>query len=121
MLVPIWRHSTLRRIDKLTNDLDSVALTLTLNPEPGISLLFRALGDQYVSPVLLDTDGETPLDVGSLNAPISGFSANGQMFIFYSTDSAKVTETGGGLDVFYTGSNIGVGTNRANPGIDNGN
>jgi hypothetical protein len=110
-------------------DHDSVASTLTINPEPGIALSFRALGNQYIPPVLLDTDGTTTLDVGSLDVPVAGFSADGRMFIFYSTDAAKVIETAGdgGLDVFYTGSDNfytgynGVGTNWANPEIDHGN
>jgi hypothetical protein len=102
-------------------DHDSVAVTTTRNPEPGIELLFF-IGDLYISPVLLDTDG-TQLDVGTLNVPVSGFDANGQMFIFYSTDSATVTEVAGGegLDVFYTTPDNGVGTNWANPGVDNAN
>ena len=107
-------------VDGPTDNSDSVAWTTDVSPGPGVHLEFISDGGKYRSPVLLAQDGSS-MSVGAFEVPIVGFSANGQVYIFYSTDHFTENPTAGGLDVFWIGPDGGVGTTWANPGIDNGN
>ena len=102
------------------SDSDSVAWTTAAQPEPGIRLEFINDGGKYRSPRLIDTDGAA-LSTAGFEVPISGFSANGQMYIFHSTDRIEENGVDGGLDVFWNGPDAGVGTTWANPAVDSGN
>ncbi len=62
---------------------DSISYTTDIDPERGVSLTFITAPDgKYLSPRI------TP-DVprGPFNVPLEGFSANGNMYVFFSTDS----------------------------------
>lgn len=65
---------------------DSIAWTDALSPGAGLPLTFLSSDGpcaRYRSPQLTNTDG-TLLRTGGLSVPVSGFSANGKMYVFYS-------------------------------------
>jgi Domain of unknown function (DUF4185) len=65
---------------------DSVAWTDSTHPEPGVRLHFVNNAGVYRSPRVIGANG-AQLRTGCLEVPIAGFSAGGQMFVFYSTDA----------------------------------
>ena len=96
---------------------DSVAWTTATQPGPGISLQFSNSNKKYTSPRLLATDGSV-LDTSGFDvpvAPVAGLSANGQMYIIYTTDRIEETSYDNGLDAFWIGPDNGVGSSWANP------
>jgi hypothetical protein len=99
--------------------LDSVAWTTATQPEPGIPLEFINTGGKYTSPRLLATNGSV-LDTGAFEVPVAGLSANGQMYILYTTDRIEEGSGDNGLDAFWIGPDGGVGSSWANPVVDNG-
>ena len=100
--------------------LDSVASTTATRPEPGIPLEFKNVGGKYTSPRLLATNG-APIDTSGFEVPVAGLSANGQMYIVYTTDRTEEGSGDNGLDAFWVGPDGGVGTSWANPVVDSGN
>ena len=93
---------------------DSVAWTTATQPGPGISLQFSNSNKKYTSPRLLATDGSV-LDTSGFDVPVAGLSANGQMYIIYTTDRIEETSYDNGLDAFWIGPDNGVGSSWANP------
>jgi hypothetical protein len=65
-------------------DGDSIASTLDTNPEDCIDLQFVTAPDGwYLSP-------QVPgISLGNFEVPIAGFSANGKMYVFFSTDHSE--------------------------------
>jgi hypothetical protein len=68
-----------------TNHFDSVAWTTDTVPEPGIHLEFVNDNGKYRSPTLSGPPG-VHLTKVEFEVPIAGLSANGQMYVFHSTD-----------------------------------
>ena len=64
---------------------DSVAWTTDRRPEPGIGLTFVSSGSRFVSPRVSTSDGRV-VSTGAFEVPVAGFSANGHMYVFRSTD-----------------------------------
>jgi hypothetical protein len=83
------------------NDSDSVAWTTDANPEPGIRLEFISDNGRYRSPKLRDRNGN-PLRTGPFEVPVAGISANGLIYIFYSTD--HIEGQGGDGALMHSGS-----------------
>ena len=100
-------------------DTDSVAWTSDTNPEPGVHLEFINNNGVYRSPRLEGSNGAL-LPTGAFEVPIAGISANGQMYIFHSTDRIDSQGGDGGLDAFWIGPDGGIGTTWANPVVDTG-
>jgi len=108
-----------------TDSFDTVAWTTATQPEsaigqPGIPLEFMNDNGRYRSPRLFGTDGSS-LSTGGFEVPIAGFSNNGQMYIFYSTDHFVETCGDGGLDIYWIGQNNALDTTWANPTVNSGN
>jgi hypothetical protein len=63
---------------------DAIAWTEDTDPEKGIHLQFVTAPDgYYLSPTV------PPITLGSFEVPMAGFSANGKMYIFFTTDHRK--------------------------------
>jgi hypothetical protein len=104
-----------------TTNSDSVAWTTDKEPEPGVHLHFvTGTSGKYKSPVLRDLSGNL-LKTGAFEVPIAGFSADGRMYVFYSTDAFEEVGRDGGLDAFWIGGDGAVGNTWANPTVDRGN
>jgi hypothetical protein len=83
-----WRESNFVQV--LT---DSVAWTRARKPSPRLMLNFKSttgLCARYRSPQLYGLSGELMI-TGGFSVPISGFSANGKMYVFYSEFDDKLT------------------------------
>lgn len=102
-----------------TDASDSVAWTIDANPEPGVRLEFVSDNRRYRSPKLRDRNGNT-LRTGPFEVPVAGISANGLIYIFYSTDHIEGQGGDGGLDAFWIGPDGAVGSTWANPAVDFG-
>jgi hypothetical protein len=102
-----------------TDSLDSVAWTTATQPEPGIPLELINVNGRYQSPRLFDADG-TSMSTGGFEVPIAGFSNDGQMHIFYSTDHFVEACGDGGLDVYWIGQSNALETTWANPTVNSG-
>ena len=101
------------------SDSDSIAWTTATQPEPHLQLEFINAGGKYQSPRLTGTDG-SPLSTAGFEVPVAGFSADGQMYIFYSTDHVVELGVDGGLDVYWIGPDGSIGTTWANPAVGSG-
>jgi hypothetical protein len=64
---------------------DSVAWTTDRSPEPGIGLTFVSSGSRFVSPRVTAVDGR-PVSARFFEVPLDGFSADGDLYVFRSTD-----------------------------------
>jgi hypothetical protein len=64
---------------------DSVAWTTDRSPEPGITLHFAASRGRFVSPRVSTPDGRA-VSTRFFEVPTAGFSANGHMYVFRTTD-----------------------------------
>lgn len=64
---------------------DSVAWTVDRTPEPGIRLQFLSSGSRFACPRVSTPDGRF-LSTRAFEVPLDGFSANGHMYVFRSTD-----------------------------------
>jgi Domain of unknown function (DUF4185) len=64
---------------------DSVAWTTDRSPEPGIRLTFVSCGSRFVPPRVATCDGRA-LSTRAFEVPLDGFSANGHMYVFRSTE-----------------------------------
>ena len=64
---------------------DSVAWTTDRDPEPGIGLTFVSSRSRFVSPRVATPDGHG-VSTGAFEVPLDGFSANGHMYVFRSTE-----------------------------------
>ena len=103
-----------------TDSLDSVAWTTATQGEPGIPLEFVNDNGGYRSPRLFGTDGNA-LSTREFEVPIAGFSSDGQMYIFYSTDHFVERCGDGGLDVYWIGQDNALDNTWANPTVNSGN
>jgi hypothetical protein len=99
------------------NDQDSIAWTNDANADAGIRLTFLNRNQKYVSPVLKNQAGAT-MSTAGFEVPIHGFSANSQIYIFYSTDHFQEHGQGGALDAFWIACDGAVIANWASPGVD---
>lgn len=86
----------------------------------GLHLDFVARGDRYRSPRLGDRDGND-LSTAGFEVPIAGFSANDQMYVFYSPSHVSQQASDGGLDVFWVGPDGVTRGTWANPGMGGAN
>lgn len=102
---------------------DSIAWTDATEVRDGIPLTFVNDGGVYRSPRVIENGA--PLDTGCLNVPLSGFSANGEMYVFHSTGfkddlmgrSVLCRANGGDptdLSVLYTVSDVHAGGHFVN-------
>ena len=64
---------------------DSAAWTTDRSPEPGITLRFPSSGGRFTSPCVSTGDGR-PVSARYFEVPTDGFSANGRMYVFRTTD-----------------------------------
>ena len=64
---------------------DSVAWTTDRTPEPGITLHFAASGSRFASPRVTMSEGR-PVSTRFFEVPLDGFSADGNMYVFRSTE-----------------------------------
>ena len=64
---------------------DSVAWTTDRSPEPGIRLTFASLGSRFACPRVARPGG-APVSTRAFEVPLDGFSANGHMYVFRSTE-----------------------------------
>ena len=64
---------------------DSVAWTVDRTPEPGIRLHFPSSGSRFTCPRVSGSDG-CPVSTRAFEVPLDGFSANGHMYVFRSTE-----------------------------------
>ena len=64
---------------------DSVAWTTDPRPEPGIRLHFASSDSRFISPRVSTPDGRL-VSTKAFEVPLDGFSANGHMYVFRSTD-----------------------------------
>jgi hypothetical protein len=64
---------------------DSVAWTTDRQPEPGIGLHFVSRGSRFISPRVSTADGGQ-VSTRAFEVPLDGFSANGHMYVFRSTE-----------------------------------
>jgi hypothetical protein len=64
---------------------DSVAWTTDRTPEPGIDLTFVSADSRFISPRVSAPDGRL-LSTRAFEVPLAGFSTNGHMYVFRSTD-----------------------------------
>ncbi len=65
---------------------DAMAWSTATEPEPGIHLEFVTAGATWKRPFVMVPPGNPPVTTADFEVPIAGFSANGQMYVFYSTD-----------------------------------
>jgi hypothetical protein len=93
--------------------------TTATQPEPGIPLDFKSIEKQYTSPRLLAANG-AKVDTGSFEGPVAGLSADGDMYIIYTTDRTEEGSGDNGLVAFWIGQDGGIGTSWANPVVDSG-
>jgi Domain of unknown function (DUF4185) len=64
---------------------DTVAWTVDRTPEPGVRLHFLASGSRFTCPRVSTPDGRS-VSTRAFEVPLDGFSANGHMYVFRSTD-----------------------------------
>jgi hypothetical protein len=64
---------------------DSVAWTTDRSPEPGIRLTFVSSGSRFACPRVTAADGRR-LSTRHFEVPLDGFSANGHLYVFRSTE-----------------------------------
>jgi hypothetical protein len=71
---------------------DSIAWTTDTSPEPGITLNFLssedASGCRFACPRVSNHDG-SPVSTRYFEVPLDGFSADGHMYVFHSTDNYR--------------------------------
>ena len=64
---------------------DSVAWTTDRAPEPGVRLTFVSSGSRFVAPRVSTSEGRA-VSTRCFEVPLDGFSADGHMYVFRSTD-----------------------------------
>ena len=72
------------------HDSDSIASSTDADPEDCLSLQFVTAADGYYLPLQVaipSGDAAAPVDLGSFETPVGGFSANGTMYVFFTTDA----------------------------------
>jgi len=72
------------------HDSDSIASSTDTDPDDCLSLQFVTAADGYYLPLQVEIppgDPAAPVDLGSFETPVGGFSANGNMYVFFTTDA----------------------------------
>src|SRR5262249_10943990 len=74
---------------------DSIAwIPADTDPEKPVKLNFLTARDEYYLPPTVSKPDGSFISLGTCEVPLSGFSANGQMYAFFSTDHYGVCNMG---------------------------